>query len=99
MMSMTSPVAEPSLPPADEATVRARLRKLRTLAAEHGIADLRFASPGRLVGHVADDRDLFDVFAFQREAQRLLGADVELFSDAVSSQEHASPDLAAARPL
>lgn len=86
---MASPVAKPSLPPADEAAVRAHLAELRSLAAGHGIVDLRFASPGRLVGHVADDRDLFDVFAFQRGAQRLLGAKVELFSDAVLMHAHA----------
>lgn len=60
--------------------VRAHLAELRTLATGYGIEDLRLASAGRLVGHVADDRDLFDAFAFQRGAQRLLGADVELFS-------------------
>jgi hypothetical protein len=34
-------------------------------SARHGITDLAYASPGRLRGHVADDRDLFDVFEFQ----------------------------------
>lgn len=88
-----------SPPPVDERTVQTRADEVRALAARHGITELRFASPGRLVGHVASDRDLFDVFAFQREAGQLLGADVELFSDAVVDKDHVSPDLAAARPL
>lgn len=90
---------ESSLPPADEQTVRAHIDEVRALAGRYGITDLRFASPGRLVGHVAADRDLFDVFGFQREAGALLGAGVEVFSDAVLDNEHVSPDLAAARSL
>lgn len=86
-------------PPADERTVQAHLDEIRAVARSHGITKLRFASPGRLVGHVAADQDLFDVFAFQREARQPLGADVELFSDAVVDKNHANPDLAAARPL
>jgi len=42
---------------------------------------LAFASPGRLRGHVADDRDLFDMFEFQRAATSLLGAEIALYSD------------------
>lgn len=55
-----------------------------------GISELRYASPGRLLGRVAPDRHLFDVFAFQREASQLLGAEVELFSEAVLNHEHVS---------
>ena len=42
--------------------------KLVDLALQHGITHLAFASPERLRGHVADDRDLFDMFEFQRNA-------------------------------
>ncbi|MGH3447921.1 MAG: hypothetical protein ACRDQA_05330 [Nocardioidaceae bacterium] len=88
-----------SLTPADERRVRAHAGELQRLGDRHGIDQLRYASPGRLLGRVAADRDLFDVFAFQREASELLGAEVELFSDAVLAHEHVSPDLAVARTL
>ncbi|MGH3772156.1 MAG: NACHT domain-containing protein, partial [Pseudonocardiaceae bacterium] len=55
--------------------MRARARELRTLAADYGITDLRFASIGRLVGHVAQDRDSVDVADFDLAAIRLLGLD------------------------
>lgn len=85
--------------PADEATVRAHADELIALARRHGIGRLRYASPGRIVGHIAADRDLFDVFAFERAAHGLLGAEIEVFSDAVLTKEHVSPDLVAAREL
>jgi hypothetical protein len=69
-------LAEPlHLPPATEQQVRSHGTELVKLAARHGITDLAFASPGRLRGHVADDRDLFDMFEFQRAATSLLGAE------------------------
>ena len=46
------------------------------LAARHGITRLAYASPGRLRGHIADDRDLFDMFEFQRAATDLVGAEI-----------------------
>ena len=88
-----------SLPPADEATVRRRGDELRTLAARYGVSDLRFASPGRLVGTVAEDRDALDTADFEIAARALLGAEVALFSDRVLSKPHVSPDLVAAQPL
>ncbi len=97
---MSQPLAEPHhLPPAAEQQVRARAFDLVSLAARHGITDLAFASPGRLRGHVADDRDLFDMFEFQRDASRLLGAEVALYSDGALGNKHVSPDLVTASPL
>ena len=97
---MSQPLAEPPhLPPATEQQVRNRARELVSLAARHGITDLAFASPGRLRGHVAEDRDLFDMFEFQRAATSLVGAEIALYSDGALNNDHVSPDLAAAAPL
>ena len=97
---MSQPLAEPPhLPPATEQQVRSHAAELIGLAARHGITDLAFASPGRLRGHIAEDRDLFDMFEFQRAATGLLGAEVALYSDGALSNEHVSADLAAATPL
>jgi len=97
---MSQPLAEPPhLPPATEEWVRSHAARLVELAAEHGISDLAFASPGRLRGHVGDDRDLFDMFEFQRAATDLLGAEVVLLSDGALGNEHVSPDLVTASPL
>jgi hypothetical protein len=74
-------------------------RPLVSLAARHGITDPAHASPGRLRGHVADDRDLFDMFEFQRAAATLLRAEIALNSDGALDNDHVSPDLAAAAPL
>lgn len=99
-MSIVSTVQpEPELPPADRALVEAHADALRSLAARHGITALRFASSGRLVGHVAHDRDTVDVAEFELAAVKLLGAEVRLYSDAVLSKPNVSPDLVAAEPL
>lgn len=98
-VAMSSPAAESSLPPVTEAAVRAHTRELHVLAAEYGIASLRFASPGRLVGSVAADRDAFDVADFELAAVRLLGAEVRLYSDRVLTKPNVSPDLIGARAL
>ena len=79
--------------------MRSKAAQLVKLAARHGITGLAFASPGRLRGHVADDRDLFDMFEFQREATRLIGAEVARYSDGALANEHVSPDLVTATPL
>lgn len=84
---------------AAEALVRAHVDELRSLAARHGITSLRFASPGRLVGRVARDKDLLDVATFDADASDLLGATVMLFSEAVLANQNVSPDLVSARPL
>jgi hypothetical protein len=89
----------PHLPPATEQQVRSHAAELVELAAQHGITDLAFASPGRLRGHVADDRDLFDMFEFQRAATDLLGAEITVYSDGALRNDHVSPDLATATPL
>jgi hypothetical protein len=97
---VSQPLAEPPhLPPATAQQVRTHARQLVSLAARHGITDLAFASPGRLRGHVADDRDLCDMFKFQRTATSLLGAEIALCSDGALNNDHVSPDLAAAAPL
>jgi len=97
---VSSSAVEPALlPPADEATVRRRGEELRALAAHHGISELRFASPGRLVGHVAEDKDALDTADFEIAARALLGAEVGLFSDRVLGKPNVSPDLIAAQPV
>ncbi len=97
---MSQPLAEPPhLTPATEQQVRSHAARLIELAAEHRVTDLAFASPGRLRGHIGKDRDLFDMFEFQRAASDLLGAEVALFSDGALSNVHVSPDLITASPL
>jgi hypothetical protein len=97
---VSQPLAEPPhLPPATEQQVRAHAAQLVTLAGRHGITRLAYASPGRLRGHLADDRDLFDMFEFQRAAADLLDAEIALYSDGALANDHVSPDLAAATPL
>jgi hypothetical protein len=97
---VSQPLAEPPhLPPATEQQVRSHATELVDLAARHGITHLAYASPGRLRGHVGHDRDLFDMFEFQRAATDLLGAEVALYSDAALRNDHVSPDLATATPL
>ena len=99
MTVMSSSAAEPHLPPAGERAVRAHAGQLRSLAAKHGITELRFAAPGKLVGHVAEDRDLFDVVDFEAEAEQLMGHEVDLYSDRVLSKPNVSPELIEAKPL
>jgi hypothetical protein len=97
---MGQPLAEPAhLPPATEQQVRSHAAELVELAARHGITALALASPGRLRGHLAGDRDLFDMFEFQRAAADLLGAEVTVYSDGALRNEHVSPDLVTASPL
>lgn len=79
--------------------MRAHAAELTALGAAHGIHALRFASPGRLVGRVDPDRDALDMAEFAAEAERLLGADVSLLSEAVLDKPNVSPDLANARTL
>ena len=99
-VGVSQPLAEPShLPPATEQQVRSHAVELVDLAARHGITHLAFASPGRLRGHVGADRDLFDMFEFQRAATDLLGAEITVYSDGALANDHVSPDLAAATPL
>ena len=100
LAAVSQQIAEPAhLPPAIERQVRSHAAKLVELAARHGITALAFASPGRLRGHLADDRDLFDMFEFQRAAADLLGAEVTVYSDGALRNQHVSPNLVAASPL
>ncbi|MGY1709154.1 hypothetical protein ACI8AC_06540 [Geodermatophilus sp. SYSU D00758] len=94
---MGTPAPEPV--GADEQLVRAHAQELVALAAEHGIHDLRFASPGRLLGRVDPDRDALDMAEFAVAAGHLLGAEVSLLSDAVLSKPNVSADLLNARSL
>jgi hypothetical protein len=79
--------------------LRAHADELRALAARYGISDLRFASAGKLVGHVAEDRDALDVADFEVAAVELVGAELRLYSDRVLDKRNVSRDLVAARPL
>lgn len=99
MTTMSMADTERELPKADRARVQAHVDELREVADHHGITDLRFASPGRLVGRVADDRDALDVSRFELAAAELLGAAASLYSDAVLDKPNVSPDLLTAEPL
>ncbi len=97
---MSQPLAEPPhLPPASEQQVRSHAAELVDLAARYGITHLAYASPGRLRGHIGEDRDLFDMFEFQRAATELIGAEITVYSDGALANDHVSADLAAATPL
>lgn len=79
--------------------MRSHADELRKLAAAYGVSELRFASPGRLVGHVAEDKDALDTADFEIAARAALGAEIGLLSDGVLRNVHVSPDLLNARPL
>lgn len=79
--------------------MRAHAAELRELGLGMGITGLRFASPGRLVGHVDAGKDALDVIDFDIAATQLLGATVELFSDAVLDKPNITLDLVDARPV
>lgn len=89
----------PHPPPATEAQVRAHAAELSALAAQHGITGLAFASPGKLLGRVDEDHDLFDMFEFQRAATDLVGGEIVIFSAGALGNENVSPDLEHASPL
>lgn len=72
---------------------------LHRLAAGYGISDLRFASPGRLIGHMHENRDLTDMGLFQRDVEDLLGKHVDFFTDGLIDKPGVSADLLAARSL
>jgi hypothetical protein len=85
--------------PASVESLRRHAADLVGLAARHGVSSLGVAGPGRLVGHLDDDRDSFDVADFETAAELLVGAEVILFSDGVLGKANVSPDLEAAAPL
>lgn len=97
MTGMSTAASEPA--GADEVTVRAYALQLKHLGETFGVHRLRFASPGRLVGHLNDDRDALDAVAFEAAAAELIGAPVGLYSDGVLSKPNVSADLVQARAL
>ena len=74
-------VEPPALPPLDEVTARANAAALHRVGAGYGISELRFASLGRLIGHMDEDRDLTDMALFQRDVEDLLGKHIDFFTD------------------
>ena len=92
-------VEPPALPPLDEVTARANAESLHRLGAGYGISDLRFASPGRLIGHMDEHRDLTDMALFQRDVEDLLGKHIDFFTDGLIGKPGVSVDLLTARPL
>jgi hypothetical protein len=99
MELMSYAASEQTPNPASVELLRRHADDLFELAMRHGVSALRVAGPGRLVGHLADDRDSFDVADFETAAEALLGAEVVLFSDGVLGKQNVSPDLEAATPL
>lgn len=89
----------PALPPLDEAKARQNADALRRLGLEYGVSDLRFASPGRIIGHLADDRGMGDMVLFQRDIEDLLGVHADFFTDGLIGKPGVSADLLTARPL
>lgn len=85
--------------PASEVSLRVHAGSLKKLAQRYGISQLRLAADGKLVGHVAEDRDAFNVIDFELEAVRLLRAEVRLYPDRVLDNDNVSPELISARPL
>lgn len=97
---MSQALVEPQpLPPLDEATARANADALHRLGAQYGVNELRFASPGRLLGHMDEDRDLGDMADFQLAIEQLLGKHADFFTDGLLGKPGVSPDLVVARPL
>src|SRR5258706_14526035 len=97
LMSYAAPQQTPN--PASVELLRRHASDLIALAVRHGVSALRVAGPGRLVGHLADERDSFDVADFETAAEALLGADIVLFSDGVLGKQNVSPELGTGTPL
>lgn len=55
-------------------------RVLETLAAKHGLSELRLAGEGRLIADVESGRTLLDIARFEIEAQAVLHARVAVVS-------------------
>jgi hypothetical protein len=92
-------VEPPALPPLDEATARANAAALYRLGAVYGVSNLRFASAGRLLGHLDEDRGLADMALFQRDIEDLLGVHADFFTDGLLGKPGVGADLLAARSL
>ncbi|ORA41479.1 hypothetical protein BST20_05110 [Mycobacterium branderi] len=76
--------------------VRSHAAQLRELGGRYGVTELAFASAGRLIGRIDNDRDLFDMFELQRAATDLVGGEIVLFSADALANENVSPDLQSA---
>lgn len=83
----------------DEQTAQDNAETLRRIAERHGITELRFASTGRLVGHLDDDRGLGDMADFMSEVEDALDRRTNIISDRVVTKPGVSPDVVAAQPL
>lgn len=59
---------------------------------------LRFASLGRIVDHLDDDRGMGDMALLQRDIEDVLGAHADFFTDALLGKPGVSVDLLTARP-
>lgn len=92
-------VDERKLPLLDEQTARDNAGVLHRLGARHGITALRFASPGRLVGHVDEDRDMMDMADFMADVEDELGRRTYIISDRVLKNPGVSADVVLAQPL
>jgi hypothetical protein len=49
------------------------------------------ATEQQIRAHVGEDRDLFDMFEFQREATTMIGAEVVLYSHGGAAQRACQP--------
>lgn len=86
------------LPVASEDQVRASREELLALAERHGLSRLRVSASGRIVASVERGRGYVDVVRYEREADAVLGAHVDVVSDDVLD-DAADDELRAARPL
>lgn len=97
---MSQAVSESREPPLlEEQTARANADTLRRLGGQHGISELRFASPGLLVAHVDDDRDMIDMADFMADVISELDRYAEIIDDVVLTRPDIGDELIAARPL
>lgn len=85
------------LPAASVDEVRANRDALLALAERHGLSRLRVSASGRIVARVEYGRGYVDVVRYEREADAILGAHVDVVSDDVL--DDADDDLRAAAPL
>lgn len=95
-MAMMKPTT--GLPAASVDQVRANRDALLALAERHGLSRLRVSASGRIVASVEHGRGYVDVVRYEREADALLGAHVDVVSDDVLD-DAAADDLRAATPL
>lgn len=85
------------LPAASVDEVRANRDALLALAERHGLSRLRVSASGRILARVEHGCGYVDVVRYEREADAILGAHVDVASDDVL--DDADDDLRAAAPL